>query len=86
MPEFSNLTVCLMGMGVTFVGLICLIFLVMLMGKLAGGQKAAPAPAPIPAAQPAANRQEVIAAVAAAIAEELGTEVSAIRIVSFKRI
>ncbi len=87
MPEYSNLTVCLMGMGVTFVGLICLIFLVMLMGKLAGGQKAAPAPAPVPApAQPAANRQEIIAAVAAAIAEELGTEVSAIRIVSFKRI
>lgn len=85
MPEYSNLTVCLMGMGVTFVGLICLIFLVMLMGKLAGGQKAAPAPVPAPA-QPAANRQEIIAAVAAAIAEELGTEVSAIRIVSFKRI
>lgn len=34
MPEVSNLFVCLMGMGVTFIGLICLIVLTMIMGKL----------------------------------------------------
>lgn len=33
MPEVSNLFVCLMGMGVTFFGLICLILLTMVMGK-----------------------------------------------------
>ena len=33
MNEVSNLFVCLMGMGTTFVGLICIIFLTMLMGK-----------------------------------------------------
>ena len=41
---------------------------------------AAPAEASIP------NRQEFIAAVAAAIAEEMGTEVSKIRILSVKKI
>ena len=34
MNEVSNLFVCLMGMGTTFVGLICIIFLTMLMGKV----------------------------------------------------
>ena len=51
MNEVSNLFVCLMGMGTTFVGLICIIFLTMLMGKVMQKlekpepPKAAPAPA-----------------------------------------
>lgn len=56
MNEVSNLFVCLMGMGTTFVGLICIIFLTMLMGKVMQKlekpepPKAAPAPAaPAPA-------------------------------------
>ena len=69
--EPSSLFVCLMGMGTVFFGLICLIVLTMIMGKLVGGH-AAPAAAPVPvAAAPAAategNRQEIAAAVAAAI-------------------
>ena len=32
------------------------------------------------------NRQEIIAAVSAVVAEELGTDISAIRILSFKKI
>ena len=32
------------------------------------------------------NRQEIIAAVSAVIAEELGTDVSAIRVLSFKKL
>lgn len=32
------------------------------------------------------NREEIIAAVSAAVAEELGTDISAIRILSFKKI
>ncbi|MBR2131613.1 MAG: OadG family protein [Oscillospiraceae bacterium] len=97
--QVSNLFVCLMGMGVTFFGLTCLILLITLMGKIVGGKQgaeapsaAAPAPAPVSApAAPAApapvvNRQAVIAAVSAVIAEELGTDVSAIRIRSFKQI
>ena len=34
--QVSSLFVVLMGMGVTFFGLICLIFLTLLLGKLAG--------------------------------------------------
>ena len=85
--EVSNLFVCLMGMGVTFFGLTCLIGLTVLLGKLARS-----APQATQAASPAApqapaipNRQEMIAAVSAALAEELGTDVAAIRIVSFKK-
>ena len=96
--QVSNLFVCLMGMGVTFFGLTCLILLITLMGKVVGGKQgaeapaAAPAPvaAPAPAAPavpaPVVNRQAIIAAVSAVIAEELGTDVSAIRIRSFKQV
>ena len=89
MPEYSNLFVCLMGMGTVFFGLICLIVLTTVMGKIVGGHAApAAAPAAIPAAPAAAepNRQELVAAVSAAIAEELGTDITGIRIVSMKKL
>ena len=89
MPEYSNLFVCLMGMGTVFFGLICLIALTTIMGKIVGGHAApAAAPAAIPAAPAAAepNRQELVAAVSAAIAEELGTDITGIRIVSMKKL
>lgn len=85
--QVSNLFVCLMGMGVTFIGLTCLILLTTLMSKLAGrNEKAAAAPVPAPAASAIPNRQELIAAVSAVLAEELGTDVTAIRILSFKKV
>lgn len=87
--EISNLFVCLMGMGVTFIGLTCLILLTVVLGKFAksGAEEAKPAPAPAaPAPEAIPNRQELIAAVSAVIAEELGTDVSAIRILSFKKV
>ena len=77
--EPSSLFVCLMGMGTVFFGLICLIVLTMIMGKLVGGHAA-------PAAAPEGNRQEIAAAVAAAIAEELGTDITGIRILSMKKL
>ena len=40
--EVSNLFVCLMGMGVTFFGLTCLIGLTVLLGKLARSAPQAP--------------------------------------------
>ena len=81
--EVSNLFVCLMGMGVTFFGLTCLI------GKFAESSVPTPSPAQTvipPAADAIPNRQELIAAVSAALAEELGTDVTAIRILSFKKV
>ena len=50
---------------------------------------AAPAQAPVattPVATPIENRGEIIAAVCAAVAEENGTDVSAIRVISFKKL
>ena len=90
--EVSNLFVCLMGMGVTFIGLIALIFMIMIMGAICrkgenGQAKQPEAPAVIPpAADAIPNRGELIAAVSAALAEELGTDVAAIRILSFKKV
>ena len=90
MPEYSSLFVCLMGMGVVFFGLICLIVLTMIMGKIVGGRAAPAVSAPVPAAAvsavPEGNRQEIAAAVSAAIAEELGTSITGIRIVSMKKL
>ena len=94
----SNVFVVLMGMGTVFFGLICIILLSTIMSKvclsLDGKSGAAPdAPTPVetpaaPAVQnaPIQNRQAMIAAISAAIAEELGTDVSAIRIRSLKHV
>lgn len=89
--EYSSLFVCLMGMGTVFFGLICLIVLTMIMGSIVGKKAAAPAPVPVgappaPAAAPEPNRQELVAAVSAAIAEELGTDITGIRILSMKKL
>ena len=86
--DYSSVFVCLMGMGTVFFGLICLIVLTTLMSRICGSKQPAAAPA-APAAVPAAaepNQQELIAAVSAAIAEELGTDVSNIRVTSFKKV
>ena len=90
----SNVFVVLMGMGTVFFGLIAIIILVMITGKivtkLQKPEAAKPAPAPVAAvpvaAAPVVNKAEIIAAVSAAIAEELGTDVSGIRVHSFKKI
>ena len=81
--EVPNWFVVVMGVGTVFVGLICIIVALFCKEKKSATVqevKSAPTAAPIE------NRQEIIAAVAAACAEELGTDVSAIRIHSFKRI
>ncbi len=97
-PTIPAWFVVAMGMGIVFIGLICIVFLCMLMSKIVMAMDAkSAASAPVssaqtaPEAQAAAtdaipNRQELIAAVSAALAEELGTDVSAIRILSFKKV
>ena len=91
--------VVIMGMGIVFVGLICIVLLCSLMSKVVkilekmtavSEPAAAPAPTAVSAAatvqEPIANRQELVAAISAALAEELGTDVSAIRILSLKKV
>lgn len=86
--------VCLLGMGIVFLGLICLIMLCYIMSGIVRGNnnkgEAAPTSAPIvPVTANTMSAEEkgrVVAAVSVAIAEELGTDVEAIRILSIKRV
>lgn len=91
----NNLFVVLMGIGTVFFGLICIIVLCMAMSAVCrsmGGAVpvvAAPAPAvAVPAVRNDAipNRQAMIAAISAAIAEDMGTDISGIRILSVKKL
>ena len=89
--DYSNLFVCLMGICTVFIGLICIIVLVSAMSAVVRAtDKAMAKPAPAVTAVPAADRDQVspamVAAVSAAIAEEMGTDISAIRILSFKKV
>lgn len=89
MTEPSIGFVCAMGVGIVFIGLVCIVFITWLMGLICGkGKQVAketPAPAAMPKTQVIENKQEILAAVSAAVAEELGRDVSAIRILSFKK-
>lgn len=93
--EINNGFVVLMGIGTVFIGLISIIILCVVIGLFCRvGKKEEAVSAPAPVAVPAAKgddlspekRREVIAAVSAALAEEMGADISAIRIHSFKKI
>ncbi len=88
-----NATVVLMGLGIVFIGLICLIVIISIMNsffKTTKNKEDTPAvPANTPAQSPCAEQQlsgEAVAAVSAAIAETLGKDVSGIRILSIKKV
>ena len=72
MPEYSDLFVVLLGLGTVFAGLLCIILLISVMSWLCS--------------RTAPKAAAMIAAVSAAIAEDMGTDVSAIRIVSMKKV
>ncbi len=86
--------VAILGISVVFVGLVLIVGLVWVMNKLCDrflSGKSEPAPAaPAPAAPaanaPIANREEIVAAVCAAVAEEEGVDISALRVLSFKKL
>ena len=87
----SNWFVVVMGIGTVFFALICIIVLSYAMSAIL--KNFAKAPAATSAAVPAAaavetipNRQAMIAAISAAIAEDLGTDLSGIRILSVKKL
>ena len=82
---------CVLGIGVVFAALICLVLICSLMGmifkKLVKEKPQTPtAAAPLTQDDTdPAKRVELVAAASAAIAESLGKDVSAIRIVSFRK-
>ena len=85
-------SVCLIGIAVVFSGLAILVGLVYLMNYLCDKFIKEKAPkAQAKAVTPAVsaeipNREEIVAAVIAAIAEEEKTDISAIRVLSFKKV
>lgn len=87
--EYSNLFVVLLGLGTVFFGLICIVLLCSLMGAVCKSKEpknAKSLPQPSAEAAPAENRQELIAAISAALAENLGTDITGIRILSVKKL
>lgn len=87
--EYSNAFVVLLGLGTVFFGLICIVLLCGLMGAICKSKKSDTAnslPQPPAAELPAENRQELIAAISAALAENLGTDITGIRILSVKKL
>jgi sodium pump decarboxylase gamma subunit len=94
LPEApSPVFVCFFGVAVVFVGLVMLIGLVYLMNFLCdklvkdkAPKETAKAPVVSATNDVIPNREELVAAVCAAIAEEEGTDISAIRVVSIKKV
>ena len=84
------LFVVLLGMGTVFLGLISIVILCKIVGAIcvkSVKEKEVSTPvAKTSVPQKIENRQEIVAAVSAVIAEELGKDISAIRILSFKKI
>ena len=92
--EISNGLAVGIGLGTVFVGLICLILICYIMSAIVklftnGDKKETPAPAaaaPVATQPVVANKGEFAAAIACAIAEDLGTDVTGIRIKSIKKL
>ena len=86
----TNAFIVAMGIGTVFVGLICIVILCEILGAICcAAEKNVHTEETAPAAEAPKvieNRQEIIAAVSAVLAEEMGTDVSAIRIHSFRKI
>ena len=88
--EVSSAFVVVMGMGVTFVGLTCIIFLTLLMGKILSKPeepKSAAAAAPVAPAVPADGlTDEVEVAIMTAIAQQPGFNMANVTNVSIRKI
>lgn len=86
----SNAFIVTMGIVTVFVGLIFLVIMCKIIGAICcAAEKKGQAAETAPVAEAPVmieNRQEIIAAVSAVLAEEMGTDVSAIRIHSFRKI
>ncbi|MBR6502453.1 MAG: OadG family protein [Clostridia bacterium] len=89
-PTSDDWQVVAMGVGVVFVGLVLIILICKVMGLFfakSAKKENKPAAAPVAATSaPIENRQEIIAAVTAACAEEMGKDISALRVISFKKL
>lgn len=88
MGEIPNWFVVCLGVGTVFIGLVCIIIMCKILSACCGTRKKKEETPALAPAAPASieNRQEIIAAVTAVAAEEMGADVSAIRVLSFKKL
>ena len=84
--QVSSAFVVIMGMGVTFVGLTCIIFLTMLIGKILSKPAAAAAAPAAPAVPADGLTDEVKVAIMAAIAQQPGFNMANVTNVSIRKI
>ena len=90
--EPSVWLVAFLGVSVVFAGLLFLIAVVWAMNKLCDRFLVPKSTPTSPAASapavnvPVENREEIVAAVCAAVAEEEGVDISALRVLSFKKL
>ncbi|MCF0135640.1 MAG: OadG family protein [Lachnospiraceae bacterium] len=91
--ELATWFVVVMGLIIVFVGLIAIILIISIVSKVINllpenKVEAKPAAAPVAAAGDTVipNRGEFVAAVSAVIAEELGTDITKIRIESIRKL
>ena len=93
--EYSSVFVVVLGLATTFIGLICIIFLAKIMSLLcrlverkesASQKPCAAAAVPAAKTEQIPNRGELVAAISAVIAEDMGKDVSSIRILSLKKV
>lgn len=92
--QIDNSTVIFLGLGIVFMGLVCLIIIITVLGaimkrankKKAAAEPAAAAAAAAPAQTVIPNKSEFVAAVSVAVAEENGTDVSRIRIHKIEKV
>ncbi len=70
----SNFFVVVMGLGTVFVGLICIVFLILIMGRVVALiEKLKPKKAKALASE-SCDDSELVAVITAALAQDLGTE------------
>ena len=88
-PKLAS--VCFIGIAVVFAGLVILIGVIYLMNFLCDKllkkeTKVAQTPVATPTNDVIPNREELVAAICSAIAEEEGTDISASRVLSIKKV
>ena len=86
--EPTTLETVVMGIGTVFVGLVAIVIICKIVGLLCGAAKKPKEETVVQNTvnAPIENKGEIVAAVCAVVAEELGTDVSAIRVHSFKKL
>ena len=92
--QIDNSTVIFLGLGIVFMGLVCLIIIITVLGaimkradkKKAAAEPVAAAAAAAPAQTVIPNKSEFVAAVSVAVAEDCGTDVYRIRIHKIEKV